>query len=81
MIQGLVSDGSSFYLSIDVLTVTVVFGVELNFLLQREAANGDVLPGAIPFVIERCLYEIESRGLSEVGICAFLRLDPPAKLS
>lgn len=46
-----------------------VFGVELTFLLEREAANGEVLPGAIPFVIERCLYEIETRGLTEVGIC------------
>ena len=53
------------------LTVLIVFGVELKFLLQREAGNGDVLPGAIPFIIERCLFEIESRGLSEVGICAF----------
>jgi hypothetical protein len=53
------------------LTVPVVFGVELNFLLKREAANGDVLPGAIPFIVERCLHEIESRGLSEVGICVF----------
>jgi GTPase-activating protein BEM2 len=53
------------------LTDPVVFGVELNFLLKREAADGDVLPGAIPFVIERCLHEIESRGLSEVGICMF----------
>jgi hypothetical protein len=60
---------------------TVAFGVELNFLLQREAANGDVLPGAIPFVIERCLYEIESRGLSEVGICVSPRLHPPSTLS
>jgi hypothetical protein len=53
------------------LIVLAVFGVELNFLLKREAANGDVLPGAIPFMIERCLHEIESRGLTEVGICAF----------
>ncbi|KAF7977931.1 hypothetical protein HWV62_1997 [Athelia sp. TMB] len=45
-----------------------VFGVELPFLLKREAANGEVLPGAIPFIIERCLYEVETRGLTEVGI-------------
>lgn len=53
------------------LIIIGVFGVQLNFLLQREAAGGNVLPGAIPFVIERCLYEIECRGLSEVGICVF----------
>jgi hypothetical protein len=61
--------------------VFAVFGVELNFLLQREAANGDVLPGAIPFMIERCLYEIESRGLSEVGICAFSPSRSPALIN
>ena len=49
-----------------------VFGVELNFLLRREAEDGDILPGAIPSVVERCLSEVESRGLSEVGICMFL---------
>lgn len=54
------------------LTLDLVFGVDINFLLQREAANNEVLPGAIPFVIERCLYEVESRGLNEVGICGFL---------
>ncbi|KAF5377413.1 hypothetical protein D9757_009715 [Collybiopsis confluens] len=46
---------------------TAVFGVELDFLLQRE--NGDhVLPGIIPSVIERCIAEVETRGLTEVGI-------------
>ena len=45
-----------------------VFGVELELLLQREA--GEVVPlGAVPRVIDKCLFEIESRGLSEVGIC------------
>ncbi|KAG6901253.1 hypothetical protein C0995_014541 [Termitomyces sp. Mi166 len=45
-----------------------VFGVELEFLLQREAGNEPVQPGVIPFVIEQCLSEVEVRGLSEVGI-------------
>jgi hypothetical protein len=48
---------------------SIVFGVDLQFLLQREAGNDVVPPGAIPSVMERCLFEIESRGLSEVGIC------------
>ncbi|KAJ8454279.1 hypothetical protein ONZ45_g19367 [Pleurotus djamor] len=44
-----------------------VFGVDLNALLRRE--NGDeVPPGTIPKVLEQCLYVIESRGLTEVGI-------------
>ncbi|KAG6334782.1 hypothetical protein ID866_4315 [Astraeus odoratus] len=47
---------------------TAVFGVELEFLLQREAGGGEVEPGSVPSVISRCLYEVESRGLSEVGI-------------
>ncbi|PIL33764.1 transporter [Ganoderma sinense ZZ0214-1] len=45
-----------------------VFGVELEFLLQREATGGDVQPGAIPSVVERLIDEVESRGLMEVGI-------------
>ncbi|KAF9231969.1 hypothetical protein BU15DRAFT_90776 [Melanogaster broomeanus] len=45
-----------------------VFGVELDFLLEREAAGNDVLSGALPSVISRCLLEVEARGLSEVGI-------------
>ncbi|KAF5374674.1 hypothetical protein D9615_008986 [Tricholomella constricta] len=45
-----------------------VFGVELEFLLQREAGNQPVDPAAIPFVIEQCLSEVEVRGLTEVGI-------------
>ncbi|KAI6046239.1 hypothetical protein EDC04DRAFT_2887920 [Pisolithus marmoratus] len=47
---------------------TAVFGVDLDFLLQREAGGAEVEPGTIPSVIRRCLYEVESRGLSEVGI-------------
>lgn len=47
---------------------TAVFGVELEFLLQREAGGADMEPGIVPSVISRCLYEVEQRGLSEVGI-------------
>ncbi|KIJ66150.1 hypothetical protein HYDPIDRAFT_187160 [Hydnomerulius pinastri MD-312] len=47
---------------------TAVFGVELEFLLAREAGGADVQPGAIPSVLARCLLEVETRGLSEVGI-------------
>ena len=50
------------------LTLGSVFGVELELLLQREA-GGVVPPGAVPRVIDACLSEVESRGLSEVGIC------------
>jgi hypothetical protein len=46
---------------------TAVFGVELDHLLQREASM-PVLPGIVPRVIHECLFEVESRGLSEVGI-------------
>lgn len=45
-----------------------VFGVELEFLLQREALGGDIAPGIVPRIINECLTEIESRGLTEVGI-------------
>lgn len=46
-----------------------VFGVDLGFLLQREARDGEVQPGAIPSVIERLLEEVDKRGLTEIGIC------------
>ncbi|KAJ3722154.1 rho GTPase activating protein 22 [Lentinula guzmanii] len=45
-----------------------VFGVELNFLLERENGGRPVPPGTIPSIIEHCLAQVESRGLSEVGI-------------
>ena len=48
-----------------------VFGVELEFLLQREAGEEQILPGTVPRIIEQCLMEVETRGLSEVGICMF----------
>ncbi len=46
-----------------------VFGVDLDFLLQREAPNGEIQPGAIPAFLERLIDEVERRGLTEVGIC------------
>lgn len=49
------------------LKFSAVFGVELEFLLQREA-GGEVPPGAVPRVLEQCLSEIEARGLHEVGL-------------
>lgn len=45
-----------------------VFGVELEFLLEREANGAQPEIGSIPSVILNCLSEIEFRGLSEVGI-------------
>jgi hypothetical protein len=50
----------------------LVFGVDLQVLLKREASGGEVQPGVIPSIIERCLNEIERRGLTEVGICKFI---------
>lgn len=47
----------------------LVFGVELAFLLEREANGEEVLLGTVPSVIASCLAEVETRGLSEVGIC------------
>jgi len=45
-----------------------VFGVDLEFLLQREAGGQAVQPGTLPSIIEQCLMEVETRGLKEVGI-------------
>jgi len=50
----------------------IVFGVELEFLLRREAKSDDIPQGTVPIIIEQCLCEVESRGLSEVGICTSL---------
>ncbi|KAF8883269.1 hypothetical protein BD779DRAFT_1674611 [Infundibulicybe gibba] len=47
---------------------TAVFGVELQFLLQREFGSTQVPAGTIPSIIEQCLGEVETRGLTEVGI-------------
>jgi GTPase-activating protein BEM2 len=46
-----------------------VFGVDLEHILQRENPNWESEPGAVPRIVEQCLAEIESRGLTEVGIC------------
>ena len=46
-----------------------VFGVDLQFLLQREARDQEVQPGAIPSVVERLIEEVDKRGLTEIGIC------------
>ncbi|KAJ7122281.1 hypothetical protein C8R44DRAFT_164401 [Mycena epipterygia] len=45
-----------------------VFGVDLGFLLRREMGTDEIPPGTIPSIIDRCLSEIEARGLTEVGI-------------
>ncbi|KAJ7036799.1 rho GTPase activating protein 22 [Mycena alexandri] len=45
-----------------------VFGVDLDVLLRRETGSTEIPPGTIPSVIERLLSEIETRGLTEVGI-------------
>ena len=55
-----------------------VFGVELEFLLQRESVDGDIPPGTIPLVLERLINEVERRGLTEVGICALRCVSPRA---
>ena len=47
----------------------LVFGVELELLLEREADGAEVLPGTIPSAIASCLLEVEARGSSEVGMC------------
>ena len=49
-----------------------VFGVDLDFLLQRDAPDGEAAPGAVPSVLERLIDEVERRGLTEVGICTCL---------
>lgn len=46
-----------------------VFGVDLSFLLHREADGDEIAPDAVPRVLELCLKEIEKRGLTEQGIC------------
>ena len=49
----------------------LVFGVDLESLLERDAPNGQTLPGALPTVFARLVQEVESRGLTEIGICMF----------
>lgn len=45
-----------------------VFGVDLSFLVRREAGGEEVASDAIPNVLDLCLKEIEARGLTELGI-------------
>jgi hypothetical protein len=60
--------------SISLVSYTfLVFGVELEFLLEREANGAQPEIGSIPSVILSCLSEVEFRGLSEVGICMLWR--------
>lgn len=47
----------------------LVFGVDLTFLVRREAGGAEVPTEAVPKVLELCLKEIEERGLTEQGIC------------
>lgn len=45
-----------------------VFGVELQFLLEREVGSAEIPPGTIPNVLSILLTEIEARGLEEEGL-------------
>ncbi|KAI0090890.1 hypothetical protein BDY19DRAFT_887550 [Irpex rosettiformis] len=45
-----------------------VFGVELETILLRQSSDDSIAPGTIPRVVERLIEEVESRGLTEVGI-------------
>ena len=45
-----------------------VFGVDLSFLVRREADGEEIAPDAIPKVLDLCFKEIEKRGLTELGI-------------
>ncbi|EPQ55246.1 hypothetical protein GLOTRDRAFT_61161 [Gloeophyllum trabeum ATCC 11539] len=45
-----------------------VFGVDLEVLVHRDKSNDDKKPVAVPVFLERCLSEIENRGLTESGI-------------
>ncbi|KAF5354352.1 hypothetical protein D9758_010729 [Tetrapyrgos nigripes] len=46
---------------------TAVFGVELEFLLEREYGDPPP-PGSIPSALRCCIAEVETRGLTEQGI-------------
>lgn len=43
--------------------------MDLEVILKRESPDGEVHPGSIPSVLERLISEVETRGLTEVGIC------------
>ncbi|EJD46910.1 hypothetical protein AURDEDRAFT_123741 [Auricularia subglabra TFB-10046 SS5] len=45
-----------------------VFGVELNFLLERENGSAELAPGTVPNIVSMLLGEIEARGLTEEGL-------------
>ena len=47
----------------------LVFGVDLETLLKRESADGEIALGALPSVVLRLIEVVEARGLTEVGIC------------
>lgn len=53
-----------------------MFGVDLTFLVLREAGGDEITPDAVPSVLELCLSKIEERGLTEQGICKLLLLLP-----
>lgn len=46
-----------------------VFGVELSYLIERETGSPDPPAGAVPQILNMLLEEIETRGLTEEGIC------------
>ncbi|THH29042.1 hypothetical protein EUX98_g5142 [Antrodiella citrinella] len=45
-----------------------VFGVDLDYLLQRDAGGVEPQPGAIPSVIDRLMWFVENKGLTDIGI-------------
>lgn len=47
--------------------------MDLESLLLRESSDGNILPGAVPSVVYRLITEVESRGLTEIGICEVSR--------
>lgn len=54
----------------DLAHILIVFGVDLQSLILRES-RGDPQRGMIPLFLEQCMNEVETRGLSEVGICEY----------
>ncbi|KAH8103500.1 hypothetical protein BXZ70DRAFT_925997 [Cristinia sonorae] len=45
-----------------------VFGVELEYLLRRDAGGVDPQPGSIPVVVDRLIAFVETKGLTDIGI-------------
>ncbi len=58
-----------------------MFGVNLDFLLKREHGSEEIPPDTIPMILDRCLAEVERRGLQEVGICESLVVVSTALIS